>query len=160
MAERVLELAVAIAPELVGNRHGDLRAGLDRARDETVDVVDVQVNGDRRALERLRPERAPLWHLIGQHYGRVSNAHGGMHELAIGPRHPRGLLRAESQLVEIDRLGRAGTDEMRCHGMHALWNLHVATSFSLRDSLGNGGKGSAIAPAPRLSAAEPAYINV
>jgi hypothetical protein len=53
MAERILELAVAIAPEHVRDRHRHLRAGFHRARDECIGIRYVEVDGDRRALERL-----------------------------------------------------------------------------------------------------------
>src|SRR5206468_11048564 len=55
VAERVLELAVAVAPELIGYGHRHLGAGFDRARDDRIDVVDVEVDGDRRALSAFGP---------------------------------------------------------------------------------------------------------
>src|SRR3546814_6084294 len=54
VAERVFELAVAIAPEHVLHRHRDLGAGLHRARGEAIHILDVQMDRDRRAAERLR----------------------------------------------------------------------------------------------------------
>src|SRR5579862_5967467 len=50
MPERILEHAVAVAPEHVGDRHRDLRAGLFRLRGRRVDILDVQVNRDRRSV--------------------------------------------------------------------------------------------------------------
>src|SRR5262249_21011551 len=57
MAERVLELTVAIAPEHVCDRHGDLRAGLNRAGGKGIGIVHVEMDRDRGALERLRAQR-------------------------------------------------------------------------------------------------------
>src|SRR5688500_18730448 len=116
----------------------------------------------RRALQRLGPERAPFGHLVDQHHLRVADLHRRVHQPAVRARQARALLRAERLLVELDRLRRAGADEMRGDGMHALRNLHVSTSLSLRgtDFGRTGGKASAMATAPRPIAAEPTYIHV
>src|SRR6267378_7239395 len=74
VAERVLKLAVAVAPEHVGDGHGQLRAGFHRARDEGVRIVHVEVDDDWRAFERLRPEHAPLRRFVDQHDGRIADA--------------------------------------------------------------------------------------
>ena len=47
MPKRIDELAVAITPEHVCHRHRDLRPGLDCAFDRGVDIVDIEVDGDR-----------------------------------------------------------------------------------------------------------------
>ena len=54
VAERVLDAACAVAVELVGRRAEQLRAERDRARADRVDVLDVEVDRDRRPADRLR----------------------------------------------------------------------------------------------------------
>jgi hypothetical protein len=44
MAERVLQLAVAVTPEHVFDRHRDLRSGLNRLLNDGVNIVDIEVN--------------------------------------------------------------------------------------------------------------------
>src|SRR6185295_5844564 len=97
-----------------------------------------------------------------QHHLRVADLHRRVHQPAVRAGQARALLRAEGLLVELDRLRRAGADEVRGDGIHTLRNLHVASSLSLRgtDFEGTGGKASAIATAPRPIAAEPMYIHV
>jgi hypothetical protein len=45
-----------------------------------------------------------------------------MHELAVRPGQAHFIRRAERLLVELDRIGRAGADDVRGHGMHVLGN--------------------------------------
>ena len=60
MPEWILDLAVAVAPEHLADRHCGFGAGAHRLRRDRVDIFDVKMDGDRRALERLRSECAPL----------------------------------------------------------------------------------------------------
>src|SRR6516225_10089695 len=53
MAERILNLAVAIAPEHVGHGHRSLGARPDGTRADRIDIVDIEMDRHRRALERL-----------------------------------------------------------------------------------------------------------
>jgi hypothetical protein len=46
MTIRIFELAVAIAPEHVGDRHGHLGPGADGALDERIDVLDEEMDSD------------------------------------------------------------------------------------------------------------------
>ncbi len=54
MTERIGDLAVAIAPELIGQRHGYDGARLDRPIEHSVDIFRVQVQNDRTAAQGLR----------------------------------------------------------------------------------------------------------
>lgn len=47
MTERIFDLAITIAPEHVGDRHGYFCAGFDCARDGGVNVFDKYMHGDR-----------------------------------------------------------------------------------------------------------------
>src|SRR5579863_3964464 len=58
MAKRIFELAIAIAPEHIRNGHGDFCARGDGAGCECIDVIDIQVNDYRRALEDFGTERS------------------------------------------------------------------------------------------------------
>ena len=73
-----------------------------------------------RALERFRAEGAPFRHLLVQHHDRIADAHAGVHQFPVLARHSGEFGGAERLLVEFDRLGRAGADQMRCYRMHSL----------------------------------------
>lgn len=60
MVERVFQRSEPVAPEFVLERHRDFCAGSNGLRNDGADIFDLQVDGDRRALERLRSESAPL----------------------------------------------------------------------------------------------------
>src|SRR5262245_23288406 len=53
MSEWVNENAVAIAPESVGHRHRNLRSRSDGLLEEGIHVLDVEVQRDGRAVQRL-----------------------------------------------------------------------------------------------------------
>src|SRR5438132_3507249 len=106
VAGRILHLAVAVAPEHVGEGHDDLRAGLHRPLERLVDVghVDVQVTGGPAHRSRRPASHARL--LIAQHEDGVADLELGVHEgLAVGPGYAHQLLGAQGALVEVDRLG-------------------------------------------------------
>src|SRR5271170_7468618 len=118
VAERILELAIAIAPEHVRKRHGDLRSRVDRAPDERVHVVDIEVNGDRRTLESLWADCAVIGKFVDQHDRRITDPDHGMHKLSVGTRHSGYFHRLERSLVKLDRSDGAGAGQVRRHGMH------------------------------------------
>src|SRR3546814_13296585 len=60
-AERVFELAVAIAPEPVLPRHRVLGSRLTRGQRQTLHHLTVQINRYRRATKRLQPAQSPSW---------------------------------------------------------------------------------------------------
>ena len=59
MTERVFQLAIAIAPEHVVQRHRDFRARAHRLFEDGVRVLDIEMDDDRRALEMFRTEGRP-----------------------------------------------------------------------------------------------------
>jgi hypothetical protein len=110
VAERVLDLAVAVAPEHVGQRHDRLwrRRRPPAARMAAgVGVVHVQVDEDRRAFQGQRAVAAPVGKGVGQHDARVADAHFGVHDLAAGAGHAADLDGAEGLFVELQGIGRA-----------------------------------------------------
>ena len=64
MAERIFDLAVAVALKHVAHRHGGLGAGAHRLRRHRIDILDIEVDGDRRTFQRLRSERAPFLSVV------------------------------------------------------------------------------------------------
>ena len=115
MAEGIGQAAIAVAPEHVLRRHDGCRTGSDGALVDRVAVLDIEMDGDRRAADLERPALAAhLGKLVVQHQGGIADAQHGMHQpLAVGRRHPPELRCAEGLLVEFDRLGRAGHRQVR-----------------------------------------------
>src|SRR5438309_7010320 len=113
VAERILELAIALSPELVLERQRRLRACVEGLVPKFVDVLggDVQVHGRRsRGRRRLRISAREL---IGHHDDGIPNPDRGVHQCAIGHRRSIDLLGAEGPLVKLDRL--------RCSVDHQVW---------------------------------------
>src|SRR5207237_6737750 len=90
-------------------------------------------------------ERAPLGKLVGEHDGGAADADHGVHELAAGAGQPALFHGAERLLVELDRVRRAGDDQMRRDGVHS-----VGDGFYFRHCCLLMGKGI---PTPGRSAA-------
>src|SRR5882672_3688623 len=70
--ERILHMAVAVAPELIGKGESDRATGLDRLREAGVGIRHVEAEhhrpvsgGDRR--------RAKLWKIVGEHEHGVAD---------------------------------------------------------------------------------------
>src|SRR4029453_13616879 len=68
-AEGVGDLTVALAPESVLERLPDMRAGIDRAVPQRVDVIRIQVQNGGGAADAERRQDAPLRELVRQHDG-------------------------------------------------------------------------------------------
>src|SRR5437762_2924742 len=138
MTKRVLELTISVAPEHVGDGHGDPRARGHGFRHDAVDVVDVQMDGDRRAFQCDRSEEPPLRILVDQHERRVTDPNSGMHQLAAGPRQAGYLDSVEGFLIELDGVGSTRADQVRRQRMHPIgnwlygWLRHDYGSFSQR----------------------------
>ncbi|MNL41851.1 hypothetical protein D3C87_1642770 [compost metagenome] len=82
-------------------------------------VVDVQVQRDGRAFERLRPQAAPFGKIIHQHQHGITDAHGRVHDLAVRAGQARQLFGVEGFLVEGDGVGSAFADDVRGQRVHA-----------------------------------------
>lgn len=122
MAERIHHLAVAVAPEHVRRRHGDLRARRHRLLDRGIHILHVQVQRHRRALERLGPQAAPFGEVIHQHHHRIADADRGVHHFAAGSRQARQFLGVERLAVEGNRIRGAFAHDVRGQGVHAVGN--------------------------------------
>src|SRR6266704_3652911 len=118
VAERILELPVPLAPELVLERHRRLRARVDRLIPELVDVLRVDVHvrgGPARGGRRLRVAAGEL---VGHHHERVADLDHRVHQGAVRHRLPRDFFRAERLLVELDCLSCPVDHEVRRYGVH------------------------------------------
>src|SRR5207237_37490 len=118
VTERMLDLTRAIAVELVLDRSHDLGARRHRARNQRVDVVDVEMELHRRAADRRRREDAEVGILVGEHDRRAGDLELGVADSSARLREPHGLLRAERLPVELDRAGRVLAAEVRAQVRH------------------------------------------
>src|SRR5437879_10217284 len=80
VAGRILHLAVAVAPEHVGEGHEDLRARLDRAPEGLVDVGHVHVQVAGGPAHRGRRPAPHAWLFIAQPEDGVADLELGMHD--------------------------------------------------------------------------------
>ncbi len=74
MPERVVELAVEIAPEHVRQRLADLRTGRHGLREHGLGVGDLQRQDDGRAADRRWGEHAHFGELVGDVQDPVANS--------------------------------------------------------------------------------------
>src|SRR6266540_3485289 len=120
--ERIRDLAEAVAPELVLDRHRHGRARVDRLLNDLVDVLDVQEDADGCATELLRRRQGRLRHWIGEHEHGVADLQLGVSDGVLRTRHAPTLLCTERPLVELDRLRRVFNGEGRGEGVIVLGN--------------------------------------
>src|SRR5258708_35196680 len=139
MAERVFQRAVTIAQEHACDRHPDFRACRDRALGERINVIDVEMDCYRSALERFWSVYAVLGHFVDQHDWRIADPDLRMHELAIRPGQANNLDCVERLLVELDRIGSTGANQMRRDRAESFGNCfyfgHHRLLFGLLKSL-------------------------
>src|SRR5262249_7341135 len=95
VTERIDDHAITIAPEHIRDWHSVPGTRPDRARDEAIDVIHIEVDGDRRALERLGRKRATPRHFIDEHHPCATDLDRGVHEFSVLARQPHSLHRAE-----------------------------------------------------------------
>jgi hypothetical protein len=119
VAEGIDELAVAVAPEGVAQRHQGLGAGGHGALPYRIGVAHVEVHDDRRALEGERPAAAVVGKIVAQHEHGIADAHFGVHDPAVRAGHAGYLDGAEALAVKVERPGRAFADQVRGDGVEA-----------------------------------------
>src|ERR1700730_937052 len=131
VAERVLDAADAVAVKLIRYRPAPLCPGRDGALDRSIDIVDVKMDRDRRAADRLRAERLDVGVLVGQHDAGAAYADLGVMDLAAGVVHAHHLGGAERPFVKGDRIAGGVQDEVGRHAVIALgnWFHHARPSF-------------------------------
>jgi hypothetical protein len=107
--------AIAIAVELVLDRHRQGRARLHGPPQGGIDVRDVQPDAYAGTAELLRGLPVVLREGIGQHHHRPRQRDFCVGDPAIGHRHPHPLARPERPLIELDRPRRI------IHGQERDW---------------------------------------
>lgn len=100
VAERVVELAVQVAPEGVLQRLANLGAGGNRLSEHRLRIGDVERQYDGSPTDRGRRENAHLRKLVGQVEKAVADAQLNRHEPAVRGRDALDLLGAERFPVE------------------------------------------------------------
>src|SRR5262245_55693536 len=113
--ERILESPGAITIELVGQRSDFFGAGLERAIEDIVHILDIEQDADARSAERLRTVMTHLGRLIGQHDDGITDFDLGMPDFAAGPFHAEELSGVKRPLVEVDGLSSVLDDEVRSY---------------------------------------------
>src|ERR1019366_5048335 len=83
VAEWILNLTVAVAPELVTQWHGNDRASLDRPVEQSVDIFRVKIDHYCSGAQSFGRGVAHAWKLVRQHHPGVSDLERGVHQLAI-----------------------------------------------------------------------------
>src|SRR5271165_4819823 len=119
VAKRVLEPAVTITPEHVRERHRYRRPCVDGTPDERINVLDIEVDRNGRALEGFGSERAVIRKFVHQHDRGITDTYHRVHEFSIGTRHPAYFQGIEGSFVEVDRIGGACASQVRRHRVHA-----------------------------------------
>src|SRR5579859_3032187 len=98
--ERILELAVPVAPEHVGRRLAYPRPGRDRACEPRVGVVDLQRQHHRRAADGGRGQHPQLGKLVRQVQQAAADPELDRHQPPVRYRDPAHLLGPECLGVE------------------------------------------------------------
>ena len=101
-----------------------LRAGVDRAFPDRIDVVGVQVQDGGGAADAERREDAQLGELVRQHHRGISEPQFDLHELSSGKLDATPLVGAEYLLVPLGGGCRAPDDDVRRDRLHSRRRLH------------------------------------
>jgi len=90
MSKRIGKGAVAVAPELVGDRHGFFSTGGDCLFEGGVHIGDIEIKSGRSSAEALwRLGIAWILHLVGEEDDGVANLQLGVTDFAVGHSHAR-----------------------------------------------------------------------
>jgi hypothetical protein len=122
VTERILDLAVAVAPEHVRQRHDRLCARIHGLLPDRVGIVHIQVDEDRGAFQGQRAIAAPVGKVVGQHDARVADADLGVHDLAAWAGHAADLGCAEGLFIEVQGIGRTRAHKVGRDGVEAFGN--------------------------------------
>ena len=115
--ERILYLAVAIAPELIRQRHARLGPCGYRLGVGSIGIGNIQLQVEGEAAFRQRRHAEFRSEIIREHQVRITDTHLHMHQFAARPRRPRDLDRIECAFQEIDILRGAFYKKVRRHSM-------------------------------------------
>src|SRR5680860_797022 len=139
MAEGVLELARAVAVELVLDRSQGLGPRLDGLLENCIGVFHIDIHGHRTAAQRLGALNAHLRKLVREHDHRVAEGKLRVADLVVGGVHSHRLGGTEHLGVEDDGVAGPVDAEIRsdlrvlvgnrlhvCHGVSSGWSEWVA----------------------------------
>src|SRR5579872_1049875 len=117
MAKRIHQLAVAVAPELIRERHLHFRPGLHSLVEHIVHVRNIEENTHRRTADRFWRPAAGMRHLISKHEEGIADLDLGVRDFAIWTVHAAGFPGPEGALIEIDCPGGVVDHQVRSDGM-------------------------------------------
>ncbi len=112
MAERIDNRAEPVTVELVLDRPLQRRTGGNGFLRHRIDILEIEVQPDRRAADRRRRERAHFGVLVGQHDEAVADLELGMADPAARRVELHAQCGAEHLLVELDRRGAVAHDQI------------------------------------------------
>src|SRR5947209_4517945 len=142
MAEWILELAVAIAPELFHHGHLYLGAGFHCAIECGVNIFDVDVQTHAcPATLRFGANDSEIGKFVGEHDDGVADLQFRVHDLAIWSFHYAAFFGAKRSLVKINRTFSIadGHEWGKCvvslwnwfHGHEASWERSFSQSTTV-----------------------------
>src|SRR4051794_12448478 len=95
MPEGIVDLAVALAPELIGELMTHLSAGCNRSRPESVGVVRLDLQDRGGTADRRRRDDAGVWELGCEMEARLADGELDAHDAAAWKGHTTALLGSE-----------------------------------------------------------------
>jgi hypothetical protein len=131
--EGVGDLTVALAPENVLERLPYLRAGVDRAFPERIDVIRIQMQ-DGGGADAERRQHAQLGELVRQYHRRVPEPQLDLHEFSSRNLDATPLLGAEYLPVPIGGPSRVADDDVRRDRVHSRRRRHFRLSHTSTSS--------------------------
>src|SRR4029077_17031496 len=114
------QLAVAVTPKLVADRHVNPGTRFDGAIKRRIDAINVDVQPHAYAAAAERRQRPELRPFVAQHDDRVANLQLGVHDFAVRAFGDPSLLCAERLLVEFDGAHRVTNSKEWCESVISL----------------------------------------
>src|SRR5580704_3624262 len=122
VAERIRQLAVAVAPEHITDGHVYLCSRFYRPIKRRVYILDIDVQPHPRTASGQWGHGSVLREFVGEHKERIADAQLGMHDLAVRSFHDAFLNCAKGLLVELDGASRVAHGHVWGEGVVALGN--------------------------------------
>lgn len=103
MAERIAYRSGTFAIEMVLQGAHDRGTGRDGATEHLIHILDMQMDTETRAAQRLGTPDAMFGELVGEHHCSWSDANLGVSNPSTRLAETEQLYRVEGPLVELDR---------------------------------------------------------